>query len=585
MPPPDVGGGDATDIEFEIDQDDLVGEVKSFTTSQLGKTAWNFEQNGAAPGSGTGLVIRGHANRDGDITLIQPSNPEAVRTISSQQVIITRNTTNTTDNLSVRLLGTGAADSDVTGNLSGNNITFRYGSNATIDDLIANTDLRDYVHVSTNGDGTASLVNAGFFNLSTNLSNNGSNYAKNTAGAQAVTLTVDLDGNEPNTSVDKNIDYTTVESAWTNRVDATAGSTPSTDEYVTPTLSSGTAFDINVASTINADGLRGYQYIPDSTTDNNDAASAIRVYRTSGTGNAVGDYREIRVEVGSDSGAGEIAPGDIFEIKIQERLHTDERNGIYPEPSGGRAANPLITLSYTAQPGDDALKVAEHLAAMYNGGTVSAAIDPATGIPWVDEFGNVVYNPIDYGAGERATQVGGGVDTKDLPTLLWTTLQSDPSSTRRFLEFSSHTQGEDFDVEVSYNTASDSFTGTGLSDWSSNPGGLGDPDGTLSEVSNISTFRIPKSISYFEEMLAQNEAETSRLMKAMEHLEDSMIHNEDALSKVQDTDYSQASVEQMRNAVKMQMANNVIGKSMRINDLLIDLTTKHHRGSMLNAKA
>jgi hypothetical protein len=86
-------------------------------------------------------------------------------------------------------------------------------------------------------------------------------------------------------------------------------------------------------------------------------------------------------------------------------------------------------------------------------------------------------------------------------------------------------------------------------------------------------------------MLAQNEAETSRLMKAMEHLENSMIHNEDALSKVQDTDYSQASVEQMRNAVKVQMANNVIGKSMRMNDLLIDLTTKHHRGAMLNAQA
>ena len=54
---------------------------------------------------------------------------------------------------------------------------------------------------------------------------------------------------------------------------------------------------------------------------------------------------------------------------------------------------------------------------------------------------------------------------------------------------------------------------------------------------------------------------------------------------VQDADCSQAAVEQMRNSVKVQMANNVIGKSMRMNDLLIDLTTKHHRGAMLNAKA
>ena len=53
-----------------------------------------------------------------------------------------------------------------------------------------------------------------------------------------------------------------------------------------------------------------------------------------------------------------------------------------------------------------------------------------------------------------------------------------------------------------------------------------------------------------------------------------MIHNEDALSRTLsfNTDYSQASVEQMRNEVKMQMANNVIGKSMRMNDSPIDLT-------------
>jgi hypothetical protein len=140
-------------------------------------------------------------------------------------------------------------------------------------------------------------------------------------------------------------------------------------------------------------------------------------------------------------------------------------------------------------------------------------------------------------------------------------------------------------VTADYTSFIDELDGSGLANITSNPGGLGDPNGNLSEIKNISTFRIPKSIEYFEEMLAQNEAEASRLMKAMEHLEDSMIHNEDALSKVQDTDYSQASVEHMRNAVKVQMANNVMGKSMRMNDLLIDLTTKHYRGSMLNAKA
>jgi flagellin-like hook-associated protein FlgL len=154
-----------------------------------------------------------------------------------------------------------------------------------------------------------------------------------------------------------------------------------------------------------------------------------------------------------------------------------------------------------------------------------------------------------------------------------------------FISFTASKAGEDFDITVGFDSSVDSISGTGTWRYTTNPSGLGDPSGTLSATKNISPFSVTKSISYFEEMLAQNEAETSRLMKAMEHLEDSMIHNEDALSKVQDTDYSQASVEHMRNAVKVQMANNVMGKSMRMNDLLIDLTTKHYRGSMLNAKA
>ena len=151
--------------------------------------------------------------------------------------------------------------------------------------------------------------------------------------------------------------------------------------------------------------------------------------------------------------------------------------------------------------------------------------------------------------------------------------------------FTASKPGEDFNITVDFSSSADLMTGTGVWDYTTNPNGMGDPVGNRSETKNISPFSVTKSISYFEEMLAQNEAETSRLMKAMEHLENSMVHNEDALGKVQDTDYSQAAVEQMRNSVKVQMANNVIGKSMRMNDLLIDLTTKHHRGAMLNAKA
>ena len=153
-----------------------------------------------------------------------------------------------------------------------------------------------------------------------------------------------------------------------------------------------------------------------------------------------------------------------------------------------------------------------------------------------------------------------------------------------FISFTASKAGEDFDITVGFDSSADSITGTGTWNYTTNPNGLGDPSGILSATKNISPFSVTKSIDYFEEMLAQNEAETSRLMKAMEHLENSTIHNEDALSKVQDTDYSQASVEQMRNSVKMQMANNVIGKSMRMNDTHRS-NNKASPWCMLNAKA
>ena len=86
-------------------------------------------------------------------------------------------------------------------------------------------------------------------------------------------------------------------------------------------------------------------------------------------------------------------------------------------------------------------------------------------------------------------------------------------------------------------------------------------------------------------MLSQNGAETSRLMKAQEHLENTIVNTEHAWGKITDTDYARASTEQVRNSLKMQMASNIISKSIRMNDLLVDLTTKHHRGAMLNARA
>jgi hypothetical protein len=270
--------------------------------------------------------------------------------------------------------------------------------------------------------------------------------------------------------------------------------------------------------------------------------------------NIVGTKKVIHANISSDSASdGVIAPGDILRVQVQEQLHTDESNVDWPETTPRSAlSTPGLTdpnvIEVTAMPGESTDDVANRLTGRIN--------------TWITDTNNVPANQLD-----------------NLPVATY-------NNGDNYIKFEARKAGEDFAINIQViSTEDDIPVKTGLSTWTVNPGGSGDPSGSSSFQKNISPFSVTKSISYFEEMLAQNEAETSRLMKAMEHLENSMIHNEDALSKVQDTDYSQASVEQMRNAVKVQMANNVMGKSMRMNDLLIDLTTKHYRGSMLNAKA
>ena len=75
--------------------------------------------------------------------------------------------------------------------------------------------------------------------------------------------------------------------------------------------------------------------------------------------------------------------------------------------------------------------------------------------------------------------------------------------------FTASKPGEDFDITVDFSSSADLMTGTGVSSYATNPNGMGDPVGNLSATKNISPFSVTKSISYFEEMLAQNEAETS----------------------------------------------------------------------------
>jgi hypothetical protein len=390
------------------------------------------------------------------------------------------------------------------------------------------------------------------------------------------------------------------------------------------------------------DNQLGFQYVP--TGSNGDLSDSLNVANNS---NRPGAERVIEVTVGNDTGSGgQIAPGDIFTATVTEVRHSNEINGTGNEDaitfnpatltsspigdnsyenistSGGSGSG--LTLDISIQNGiatasvntfgsgyevGDSIQIDE--------GDIGGAAGTLTNITIDEVIGEGARGAHTFSATVMAAP---GDTADDVATALESALQAarnvyingDPGATPPIaatplankdlpqvsasgnvitLEAAEDgsgnkiSLGEDYDITLSYSSSADSISGTGNGSLTFDPEGKIIPSDVGQRQKNISPFSVTKSISYFEEMLAQNEAETSRLMKAMEHLEDSMIHNEDALSKVQDTDYSQASVEQMRNAVKVQMANNVMGKSMRMNDLLIDLTTKHYRGSMLNAKA
>jgi hypothetical protein len=268
--------------------------------------------------------------------------------------------------------------------------------------------------------------------------------------------------------------------------------------------------------------------------------------------NVVGENRVRTVSINADkklNGTGNdsdrIHVGDVFSITVKEGLHPDEDSGAWPESNAGAnthgegdrtGSEYEITATYTAVANDTEETVAANLLLAF--GTQRTALTSLN--PLADD---------------------------DLPTGV---------VSGNTITFTSNRPGENF--EVSWNRADnpDIIEATGA---------VNDPSGSASAVPNVSPFSIQKSLTYFMDMLSQNAAETSRLMKAQEHLENTIVSTEQAWGKMTDTDYAQASTEQVRASMKMEMANSIIGKSIRMNDLLVDLTTKHYRGAILNARA
>ena len=84
-------------------------------------------------------------------------------------------------------------------------------------------------------------------------------------------------------------------------------------------------------------------------------------------------------------------------------------------------------------------------------------------------------------------------------------------------------------------------------------------------------------------MMAQNNAEQSRMHKAHERLQDRYVSTETARGRIEDADYAEESTKMVRGSLKMQMASEVMSNVTRMKDILIPLTTEHHRGSILKA--
>jgi len=103
------------------------------------------------------------------------------------------------------------------------------------------------------------------------------------------------------------------------------------------------------------------------------------------------------------------------------------------------------------------------------------------------------------------------------------------------------------------------------------------------DAPNISPFSIESSMNFLAEMLSQNGAEQSRLNIAHENLENHYASGEQALSRISDADVAREATRFAKVSLKMNLAEQIMSKSARLKDVLIPLTTDHHRGAMLSA--
>jgi flagellin-like hook-associated protein FlgL len=85
------------------------------------------------------------------------------------------------------------------------------------------------------------------------------------------------------------------------------------------------------------------------------------------------------------------------------------------------------------------------------------------------------------------------------------------------------------------------------------------------------------------ERLSAVAAEVNRIDLKIDELRTEITNGEQTSSRISDADMAKEATSLAKSSLKMNLAEQVMSKSARLKDILIPLTTNHHRGSMLSS--
>ena len=114
-------------------------------------------------------------------------------------------------------------------------------------------------------------------------------------------------------------------------------------------------------------------------------------------------------------------------------------------------------------------------------------------------------------------------------------------------------------------------------------GNLGCSDISTKENARKVLDSIAAEFENLSSAMGQVAATMSRHKGELENMNNQYVANDYAMSRVIDTDIAQEATNLATASLKTQMSAQVMSKSTRLKDILIPLTTEHHRGSVLSS--